>query len=117
MPSLECEVCGVRWSAVEIELHNLYASGPCPCCSTNKEEAGYLKPEAEPNEDTVTVAPTIPPCKACPWVSNQQRDLVAINQPQVKAAALAGQMFVCHVRMGECQGIKIFREKETGVAK
>lgn len=55
------------------------------------------------------------PCAECPWLSNQPRDLQAINQPSVRDAALKGSAFMCHTTAGatECTGVKQWRKQQT----
>lgn len=42
-------------------------------------------------------------CDKCPWFSGEERDKKAITT-QLKLAAISGQFFCCHVRMGRCYG-------------
>ena len=40
------------------------------------------------------------PCEACPWMKPKQPDIT----PEVRAAAVRGDWFCCHVNMGTCHG-------------
>lgn len=52
-------------------------------------------------------------CEQCPWLSKAKRDLdVILNTPGVQQAAMDGKFFCCHVRMGECSGVKVWARKQ-----
>lgn len=43
------------------------------------------------------------PCAGCPWTSKAARDRAALTD-EVRAAAVEGKWFCCHVHMGTCYG-------------
>jgi hypothetical protein len=49
------------------------------------------------------------PCAECPWMSNDQRDVVA-REPLRKTAE-SGAFFCCHVRLGRCEGSRLVAER------
>jgi hypothetical protein len=54
------------------------------------------------------------PCKACPWMSRDERDKEAISDPKVQESMLAGNWFCCHVNMGTCHGAAIRHKQSLG---
>jgi len=53
------------------------------------------------------------PCAACPWTSKHASDKAALT-PEVRAAALAGSWFCCHVNLGTCHGAARYSKAKRG---
>jgi len=51
------------------------------------------------------------PCARCPWLVEHE-----LLTPEVQAAGLAGEWFCCHVRMGTCTGVAVWRRRKLKVA-
>lgn len=51
------------------------------------------------------------PCDACPWVSRDERDVLAVADPATRQAMEEGRWFCCHINMGTCHGARLLHEK------